>query len=767
MTPITYMSRIVVFSWILALCATPYAFAASIVPSFFTPTPIILNNGDDLTINAGTILFPRSFTNIIQTNGSGAVIPFITNNGNIFDGAIGIKVSSNTTISGNLTNNGRISFSNQGIVLDTSATISGSLINNGSIFTKNQVIVLNNGAVISGSLINTGDISGFAIDIDGGTITGGITNTGTLGDILDSNPAIRLKNLPSNVNINLNGGAVKGDILDENYLTGRSHVIIGGDITTQGNVQVSTLTVNAAKKLTLSANTIVTLNNQPNSSGTLEFGLNDSAANSGQLRVQGSGQGVNLNGATITTVVGADSGFLKDGLEISVAQGNAALVGTSGSTGQPLTTITDNSLLFDFEMADGGQSAITTSSNSNNLYIRAKRDTSVSSVTSVAMTPSTKSVAKVVDKIISDKDTIIDHASGPLYAASDAEAVDTALEAMLPATNINGAFIASQNVAERAIHVTDKRLASLRRQNTNEYYTASLNPAHHNITHAQGLHVWAQPFYQRINQGERNHIPGFEIDTLGMTLGADISNDRRSTTLGAALTYANSDINSKGANKTNTVLDSYQIAVYGDYNFNPKFYLSSVVAYTFGDDKKTRFNVGGTSGLNADSQFNSHEYTFEIAGGASLPTQIVHDAIIHPKIFANYSFYHAHDFTETGAGTAGLHVDSEDLHSLELGLGVGASWDLHQFDGSIFTPEIHLGYVYDVLGSRTQSSAQFIGGSPSFTTSGIIPPKNTVTLTTSLTHHTRQNWAFSVSYELAYKTSQVRHSGFMRFSYHF
>ena len=202
--------------------------------------------------------------------------------------------------------------------------------------------------------------SGNSIEVDGGTITGGIINNSN-GIIMAIQMPIVLKNLTSNLNITLNGGRIIGNITDENYQSGQSSVTIGGDFTTEGNIQVSTLTVNANKTFTLSGDTTATLNNQPNSNGTFAFEVDHNASRAGKLSIQGAGQAVNLNGATINAVVGGSSGFLNAGTEILVAQGNAALIGISGGAGQALTTISDTSLLFDFEIADGGQTEITTS----------------------------------------------------------------------------------------------------------------------------------------------------------------------------------------------------------------------------------------------------------------------------------------------------------------------------------------------------------------------------------------------------------------------
>ena len=47
-----------------------------------------------------------------------------------------------------------------------------------------------------------------------------------------------------------------------------------------------------------------------------------------------------------------------------------------------------------------------------------------------------------------------------------------------------------------------------------------------------GLHIWGQPFFQRIKQDERNGVAGFDIDTLGITFGIDTSYIKQGATLG-------------------------------------------------------------------------------------------------------------------------------------------------------------------------------------------------------------------------------------------
>ena len=140
---------------------------------------------------------------------------------------------------------------------------------------------------------------------------------------------------------------------------------------------------------------------------------------------------------------------------------------------------------------------------------------------------------------------------------------------------------------------------------------------------------------------------------------------------------------------------------------------------------------------------------------------------ITPKAQIHYVHYDAESFTESGAGGANLRVDSEALDILEFGVGVDMRQDYVQPDGAIFSPEVSLGYRYDVLGEAINTTSTFSAGGPSFASEGAAPDQGTLNLGFGVGYTTPDNWEFTASYDYEKKSDFNSHSGLLRAAYKF
>ena len=714
----------------------------------------------------------------------------ILNNGTILGATAGIKFGSAGTFSGTLTNNNLIQGGGQAAILLQNATVAGGgIINNATGIIRRTsggsgVISVSDGDISSGitnaGLIeNTGGGTGIVVwgfssgpgDISGGinnsgiirggigiqvsdtssgaAISGGINNSGTIEGT--GGTAIEFTDISGASPININGGRIIGDVTD-NFGAGTSFspvTITGSGFDTEGDFTVSSLAVNAGREFRISTGD--TFNTRSMSTaGTINFEV-DAAGAVGALNVTNGA--INLNGGTVGAEVDAAAdGVLTDGQEIQIGTGTAALIGTTGAVGQTLTTVTDDSLLWDFAIADGGQADITTGGADNtDLFFKIVQ---AASAGGSAITNNANSAGTTVNTLLGSTDPQFALVAAKVNAASTSEELEAILQAVLP--QVDGASLtAAQNVTGNTIRLVSDRLTTIRGTGGG---TSGISSG--DLT--ENLQMWGQVFGQNIEQGLRKGIAGYDADTYGVTVGADTEGLHDEATIGLAFSYANTDVDSDNVTNTQSDINSYNVTLYGDYDLDNDTYVVGDIGYTYGDNETTRFNVGGVAGLNADSDYGSHQFQARAIVGRDYTPSQYEGLRVTPKAQVRYTHYQNEDISETGAGGANLNVESEGLNSLELGVGIDVRKDYVQNNGGILSPEVSVGYRYDVIGDAVQTTSTFDAGGASFKTEGTDPDQDTLNFGVGVGYTTPSSMEFTVSYDYENKDEFDSHSAFIR-----
>ena len=749
--------------------------------------PAVSVNGATVTgliDNSGTIEGTEPATNagagLVVINGGDAAGGITNQASGIITGtSIGLNITGNSDVSGEINNAGLISSeihpdAAYGLSVGSSADVSGGIVNTGTIRGELAGVALASSGDISGGIVNSGTISGEAggfagvylsasSDIFGGltnqvggviegkvginvesssAISGGIANSGTIEGL--NGVAINLEGLSTATPITINAGRIIGDVTDNAIANGFSDVTVtGSGFKTEGNFTVSDLTVNAGQDFTISSDNVVTLNDMSVSAGTLIYELG--AGSVAQLNVTGAGNDIDITGATIEAF--NNGRILSDGDEILIGTGNTAV---NGGTGQALTAITENSLLFDISVADGDQAEITSSVDDKELYLLIEK---VGSAGALAITENAKKSGFATEAFSGITDTKLLDVIAEVNSANTSEALEAVLQATLPQID-GGSFSAAQNVTGNTLRLVSDRLTIIRDGGGASGISSG------DIT--EDLQMWGQVFGQKINQGQRKGIAGYDAITRGLTIGADTEGLHDNATVGVAVAYANTDVKSNSANNTRSDIGSYNISLYGDYDLNADTYLIGDIGYTYGDNEATRFNVGGVTGLNADSDYGSHQVEARLIAARDYNPAQYEDVRITPKAQVHYIRYQNEDITETGAGGAGLEIDSEALNILEFGVGVDVRKDYVQENGAILSPEVSVGYRYDVIGDAVQTTSTFSGGGPSFRTEGADPDQDTLNLGFGVGYTTPNNMEFTASYDYERKDEFNSNSAFIR-----
>jgi outer membrane autotransporter protein len=343
-----------------------------------------------------------------------------------------------------------------------------------------------------------------------------------------------------------------------------------------------------------------------------------------------------------------------------------------------------------------------------------------------------------------------------LLTANTSGAEDIA-ESISPTVDGGASVTVATNVTGNSNGLVGERLASVRQSD-------QTGMAAGNLTH--GLKVWGQVFGSTGDQDQRDGIAGYDVDTLGATVGIDTQTLVEDWVWGLAFTYADSDVDSKGVNSTDADIDSYQIALYGDYNWDGATYVNGVAGYGWNDIDQTRYNVGTISGVNANSDYDADQFFAKLETGRDY--EFDNGTTLTPFALLNFNYLDTDSYTETGAGTANLTVDTDEQYIFEAGVGVEASW-LHQLDdGSYLKPELRAAYRYDFADDEVETTSSFQGApGVTFNTNGFDPQQHTFRLGAGLSFFTTANWDIALDYDYELKEDYDAHNGLIRAAYKF
>ena len=280
----------------------------------------------------------------------------------------------------------------------------------------------------------------------------------------------------------------------------------------------------------------------------------------------------------------------------------------------------------------------------------------------------------------------------------------------------------------------------------------------------EGLKIWGQAFNTDVKQGWRDNIAGYDSETTGIMVGADTEELHSDAVVGVSIGYAKTSVEGDDANNASTDIDSYQVAVYGDYDLDDNLFVSGSVGYVKSKNETKRYNVGGIAGLTAQGEYDSDYYYASAEVGRDY---FYSETNITPSVTAFYGHYESDDYTETGAEGASLRVGGTEVDVLKLGAKLGLSRSYEFEDGSVIEPKFNIGYSYDILGEKTSTTSQFVGGGSSFRSEGFSPARHTFDLGAGLKLHKNEAWEVELRYDLQYEEDYLSHTTSLRAQYKF
>jgi outer membrane autotransporter protein len=684
------------------------------------------------TTGTGDIALNNAFTgNLNFASGAGATVTIA--NGFDFTGAMtnAITNEGTLTLSGTTTVSGAVGSTGAGlqaINAGTGTATFSSDVKTTLLSTNGSGNIALNGNFTGVLNITTGNSTTITL-ADGKNFTGTITNATTNEGILNVAGTSTFSDDVGSTGVGLNAVNIQGS---------------GKTATFSSDLKATTITIAnlATLKFTKAATTVTGSLTTAGTSGTIDVGTATVTASGSVTFGASSTLGVTIGdtngqldasatGATLsagTTIVPTVSGTLTSGTAIVILKDNDGNIGTAVGN----IVITDNNSLYNFTLALNG----------NNLEL---------TPTAVATNLSSNATAvnSVVDAAFASDSTL----SAALNGLSGSSGQEAALESLAPV--VNGGPIAGTVLAGgAALNTVSYRIASLRTGISAGQGLSSGDEVD------EGKNFWLQGFGTYADQNEREGIQGFDSVTGGFSLGAD-KQIRNVFLVGVAGSYSHTDVNTS-LSENRTSVNSYQGTVYGSYDFG-KNHIDAQFGLAYNDYEGERFISVGTVHRIADAGYDGYQTLTRLEFGRDF--FLANKLALTPGMGLSWTHIEIDNYTETGAGTSNLIVDSQDYDVLNLYFRgeLHRTWDISK--GSL-TPEIHLGYNYEAIDDKIQTVSAFTGGGNTFQVTGFDPANHSAIGGAGLTY-SGNNFDFIATYNFEAKEDFVSHSALLKGSWKF
>lgn len=408
--------------------------------------------------------------------------------------------------------------------------------------------------------------------------------------------------------------------------------------------------------------------------------------------------------------------------------------GATVKTGDTYTVLTSTGLNGRPDIVSNGLVQWVVANDPNNLVLTAN-------VNSANVTGVSGGGATVLNALLSSSNPL----ALQLQNLDNEQQVRNAAEQLRPETN-GASMQAVLGVTDKVQGLVDTRLDNV--------HLASMQGKRGIATgdQANGSGLWVQAFGFQGDQDRRSGVDGYNANAFGFAAGADTLLSGEKVRVGAALSYANSNIEDDGQRRGNrTDIDSFQGTVYSSWLFDGWYLNGSVgIGQHQFDSKKLVLN-NAVSG-----NHDAWQYGGKLDAGRPFR---IGNATLVPVASVAYSHLSQDSYTEKGIGAQ--RVSQDDTDSLRTGFGAKAILPL--MDGGVRAGlELRAIWLHE-FGDRSQdTTAQFTGGGSSFTVKGVRLARDAANLGASLKFSgtndgMEQSLAFS--YDAEVKSQYVSHTG--------
>jgi outer membrane autotransporter protein len=541
---------------------------------------------------------------------------------------------------------------------------------------------------------------------------------------------------------------------DANSSIGQLTTIVGATLTLNEDFWADEEVLNQGA-IEIAAGKVLTTN-VLSGAGHYVFGVTDEATLA-KIEGQGTGSLLDFADATFEIKLTDPSSMLVAGTNLLVAedlQDNAVQGLSDGALAD------DNSALLSFLLYRGDAPEIGLTSDL--LFVQVQLAL-LADIASHGDDPNAVALGGALDIIGLDGDADLDDLMLALAQLPTDADINEVLDSLLPETD-GVAYDIATDAGDQVLDVASRRLDALRGVNVaaREYKLASAAPVGPGSGGA-ARYFWAQAFGRAVDQSKHDFDDGYDAGSYGFALGADTTLSGGKAQLGLAASYASTDADGNGVNRTDTTVDSYQLTLYGDRVFADGIYAKGLLAYGWHQNDIVRHDVGGVPANNASGAYDASQLSARVELGRAFAAG--RRLTLIPHLTLSYATYDPDGYTETGVGGLGLTVVGDSLESLRVGAGLLARWDFALDGGGRLQPELRLSYRNELARDRFETTSEFLGApGVAFRTQGVEPPADILNLGLGALLATAGGVDLRASYDLELKEDYVAHGGYVRAS---
>lgn len=251
----------------------------------------------------------------------------------------------------------------------------------------------------------------------------------------------------------------------------------------------------------------------------------------------------------------------------------------------------------------------------------------------------------------------------------------------------------------------------------------------------KNIDIWAQGL---TNHSKKTGDSAFNSDTFGFTIGIDKHLNNK-TIIGLGYTY-NGTTASAGDRKTD--ITGHTIFAYGEYRPFNELYIKTLLSSGV-------FLYTENTGV-VESDYNTYNF------GANLTTG--YDWNNGLGVFAGTRYFNINQNKYTDS--IGQRIDSNNLSVLTIVSGGKYDAKITQ----IFTPNIHINMIYDVIQPNSKTNVDIAGIPYQIKGDNLNPLGIESGITFNLN---KDNWDLSAGYDLEIRSDFISHTGHIRAKYSF
>lgn len=213
-------------------------------------------------------------------------------------------------------------------------------------------------------------------------------------------------------------------------------------------------------------------------------------------------------------------------------------------------------------------------------------------------------------------------------------------------------------------------------------------------------------FIKTLNQkGTRDSeigYTGYDHDTMGFSGGIDRVFSKRFLA-GISLGYAKNNVDYKDAGGSHTDVSNLGTGVYASL-FDNQWYVDAL----FSGTRNTSHANRNIAFLNTTAQSEQEGYTMsgKLGGGYRF---IFNDIGLSPLLSLEYMYFQQDAYTETGAGSANLSVESLSSNSLKTGMGLKLDRTFKPNQWWSLTPEVSARWMHEFIDQNQDIQVSMTG----------------------------------------------------------